>query len=224
MDVLPKLRKLYKPPKTFLRFRTPLDLLIATLLSAQCTDARVNLVTETILYPKYDTPEDYLGVPRAELEQDIKTCGFYHTKAKHIQELCHLLLEKHGGQVPDTMDDLTALPGIGRKTAAIILYAVFGKNEGVPVDTHVMRLARRLGLSKHKEQRKIEMDLMAAFPRKDWGNAAKLLVSHGRAICTARNRQCGACVFKNECPSSLVMGRSDLAKTDTAFKKAPHRP
>lgn len=206
------LRKHYKPPRTFLAFRTPLDLLVATVLSAQCTDARVNLVAKTILYPKYKKAEDYVGVRRAELENDIRSCGFYRTKAKHIQGLCHILLQKHGGKVPQTMEELVHLPGVGRKTAAIILWACFGKNEGIAVDTHVMRLAKRLGLSNHRAQHKIELDLMEQTPKKDWGYLTTYLISHGRAVCTAKARQCGACVFKKDCPSSLVRGKRDLAK------------
>lgn len=206
------LRKLYAPPRTFLAWRTPLDLLVATVLSAQCTDTRVHVVTKTILYRKYRTAKDYVQVPRAELEQDIRTCGFFRVKAKSIQGLCHILLQKHGGKVPHTMEELTELPGVGRKTAAIILWAAFGKNEGVAVDTHVLRLAKRLGLTNQLAQHKIEMDLMQQAPRKDWGRLTTLLVSHGRAVCTARGRKCGACVFKAVCPSSLTRGKADLAK------------
>ncbi len=210
--VFPKLRKLYHPPKTFLAWRTPLDLLVATVLSAQCTDALVNIVTKKILYPKYKKAQDYIRVPHAELANDIRSCGFYKTKAKHIQGLCHILLQKHGGKVPQTMEELTHLPGVGRKTAAIILWACFRKNEGIAVDTHVMRLAKRLGLSNQQAQHKIELDLMAQTPKKDWGYLTTLLISHGRAVCTAKNRTCGACVLKNECPSSLTRGKKDLAK------------
>lgn len=210
-SVLRSLRALYKPPRTFLTARTPLDLLVATVLSTQCTDARVNIVTATILYPKYRTAAEYVAVPRAELEQDIKSCGFYKTKAKNIQGLCQQILEKHGGEVPQTMEELTALPGVGRKTAAIILWACFGKNEGIAVDTHVARLAKRLGLSSHATPQKIELDLMDQTPRKDWGHLTTLLISHGRAICTARKRACERCGFQGECPSSLMRGKRDLA-------------
>lgn len=209
--VLQKLKAIYTPPRTFLTWRTPLDLLIVTILSAQCTDARVNIVSKA-LYRKYKTPQDYLQVSRIELEQDIHSCGTYRNKAKFIQELCAILLEKHGGKVPQTMEELIALPGVGRKTASIILYAAFGKNEGIAVDTHVLRLARRLGLTRAKVQHKIELDLMRATPKEDWGLLNTLLISHGRAVCTARNRQCGKCVFQKECPSSLVLGKRDLAK------------
>ena len=209
--VLRKLEKLYDPPKTFLHFRTSFDLLIVTILSAQCTDKRVNEVSKT-LYKKYRKPEEYVKVLRSELERDVHSCGTYRMKAKFIQELSHILLQKHGGKVPDTMEELTALPGVGRKTAAIILSVIFGKHEGIGVDTHVLRVSKRLGLTKEKTQDKIERDLMWQTPRKEWGRVNTLLISHGRAICTARNRQCEKCVFQKECPSSLVKGRSDLAK------------
>jgi len=214
VSVLQKFRGLYKPPRTFLAHRTPFDLLIATLLSAQCTDARVNIVTKEILYPKYKTARDYVRVTQAALERDVRTCGYFRTKAKNIQALCSMLIEKHGGKVPRTMEELVELPGIGRKTAAIILWACFNKNEGIAVDTHVMRLSRRLGLTKHAAQHKIEMDLMQALPRKDWGYFNTHAIAHGRAVCTARNRKCSACIFKKECPSSLVLGHSDLASSD----------
>ena len=210
--VLTKLRKLYDPPKTFLSYRTPLDLTVATILSAQCTDNRVNYVAKHILYPKYKTPEDYVNVPRAQLEKDIHSCGTYHNKAKYIQTMCALLIKHHDGNVPDTMEELIKLPGIGRKTAAIITYAAYGKPQGIAVDTHVMRLARRLGLSRHHNPDKISLDLMEQIPKKDWGNLTTLLISHGRAICTARKRACERCIFKKTCPSSSVLGKKDLAK------------
>ena len=209
--VLRTLKRRYKPPRTFLRWRTPLDLLVLTILSAQCTDARVNLVSKT-LFKKYKKPQDYLAVSRKELEYDVHSCGTYRVKAKYIHELCAALIERHNGKVPQTMEELTAFNGVGRKTASIILWACLGKNEGIAVDTHVMRLARRLGLSRHKTPQRIELDLMRATPRKEWGYLTTLIISHGRAVCTARNRQCGKCVFTKKCPSSLVTGHKDLSK------------
>lgn len=209
---LAELGRLYTPPKTFLHFRTPLDLLVATILSAQCTDARVNIVTETILYPKYKTAQDYLDVPRNELEEDIKSCGTFRMKAKHIQEACNLIIRKFNGEIPRTMEELIELPGVGRKTASVVLSAAFDINLGIAVDTHVQRLAQRIGLSTHHEPQKIELDLMAQAPRERWRHVTTLLISHGRAVCTARARKCGACVFKDDCPSSLIHGRSDKAK------------
>ena len=209
--ILQELKKLYKPPKTFLKWRTPIDLTVVTILSAQCTDKRVNEVSKS-LYKKYKKPEDYVKVSQKEFEDDIRSTGFFRNKAKNIQALCHIVLQKHGGKVPESMEELVKLPGVGRKTAAIILHAAFGKNEGVAVDTHVLRLSRRLGLTKHKDQGKIEKDLMKAVPKKEWGIVNRLLVSHGRAVCTARSRKCSECVFKKNCPSSLVLGKRDLAK------------
>ena len=210
--VLSSLSKLYKPPKTFLQFRTPLDLMVATILSAQCTDVRVNIVTSTILYPKYKTAEDYVRVSRQELEQDIHSCGTFHNKARFIQEACQALIEQHGGVMPRTMKELTKLQGVGRKTASVILAAAFDINEGIAVDTHVQRVAQRIGLTTNHDVKKIELDLMAQAPQKRWRDVTVLLISHGRAVCTARGRKCSACVFKQECPSSLVMQRSDQAK------------
>lgn len=210
--VLQKLDRLYDPPRTFLTYRTPLDLLVAVILSAQCTDAMVNKITEEVLYKKYKTCDDYLHVFRQELEQDIRRSGHYHAKAMYIQETCALLLQHHGGEVPRTMEELTALRGVGRKTASVVLSAAFGINAGIAVDTHVQRLSQRLGLSTHHDPIKIELDLIDAVPRKQWRDVTVLLISHGRAVCTALHRTCGACVFKNECPSSLVLGKPDLAK------------
>jgi endonuclease-3 len=147
------------------------------------------------------------------LEEDIHSCGTYRNKAKYIQTMCRLLIERHGGKVPDTMEELVKLPGIGRKTAAIITYAAYGKPQAIAVDTHVMRLARRLGLSRHTNPDKISLDLMKAVPRKNWGALTTLLISHGRAVCTARKRMCDRCVFRKSCPSSLVTGKKDLAKS-----------
>ncbi len=214
--VLRELSKLYDPPKTFLHFRTPFDLLIVTLLSAQCTDKRVNEVSKA-LFQKYRKPEEYVRVSRAELERDIHSCGTYRNKARFVQELSHILLEKHGGKVPETMEELTALPGVGRKTASIILSVAFGKNESIAVDTHVLRVARRLGLTKQKNPDNVSDDLMKESPRKEWGRVTTLLISHGRAVCTARKRQCSICVFQRECPSSLTKKRPDLAKDQASI-------
>lgn len=209
--VMNELGRLYMPPKTFLHFRTPLDLMVATILSAQCTDARVNLVTETILYPKYRTAHDYVDVPRNELEKDIQSCGTFRMKAKYIQEACAMLISHFNNAMPRTIAELTQMPGVGRKTASVILAAAFDINEGIAVDTHVQRIAQRLGLSASSDVKKIELDLMAQAPQKRWREVTTLLISHGRAVCTARGRKCGGCVFKQDCPSSSVMGRTDKA-------------
>lgn len=209
--VLRELKRLYRPPKSFLHWRTPLDLLIATILSARCTDAQVNRVTPE-LFRLCSTTQDYLTLSRVELERLIHSCGTFHSKAKYIHALCKKLKVEHGGAVPQTMEALTALPGVGRKTACIVLYGAFGKNEGIAVDTHVFRVARRLGLSKGKTPERVERDLMELFPWAEWGRINALFISHGRAVCTSQRRKCERCVFKRKCPSSLVAGRRDLTK------------
>lgn len=209
--VLEKLRKLYTPPRTFLNFDTPFHLLIATILSAQCTDKMINSITPR-LFAKYVGPEDCLRVSDEELQTDIHSCGHFRNKAKHIKGTCRMLLEHFRGEVPDTMEELLQLPGVGRKTATVVLYAAFGQEQGIAVDTHVWRVSKRLGLTTAKTQDKIEKDLLAQTPRAQWGELHTLLISHGRAVCTARNRTCEACPFVQECPSSLVMKRGDQAK------------
>ncbi len=210
-DVLNVLKRLYRPPKSFLHWRTPLALLIATILSARCTDAQVNRVTPE-LFRRCRTTQDYLRLPRGELERLIHSCGTFRSKAKYIHALCRKLKAEHGGKVPQTMEALISLPGVGRKTACIVLYGAFGKNEGIAVDTHVFRVARRLGLSRGKTPERVERDLMKLFPRKEWGRRNALFISHGRAVCTGQKRKCEQCVFKGKCPSSLVLGKRDLAK------------
>jgi endonuclease III len=212
--VLGVLRRRHTPPRTFLHFRTPLDLLVATILSAQCTDKRVNHVTKSILYPKYRKAEDYARVSRGALEHDIHSCGTFRNKAKNIQRTCVFLLQRHDGKVPKTMEELTALPGVGRKTAAVVLWAGFGKAEGIAVDTHVLRVTRRLGFSCGKTPQRIERDLMRSTARKNWGEVTTLLISHGRAVCTARRRHCDRCPFAKKCPSSWTMGCKDRTKQD----------
>ncbi|MBU0766807.1 endonuclease III [Patescibacteria group bacterium] len=209
--ILKELERIYDPPKSFIDWKTPLDLLVATILSAQCTDVRVNIVTKK-LFKLCRTAEDYRDIPRVELEKLIHSCGTFRRKAKHIQGLSHILINEYKGEVPQTMEGLVELLGVGRKTAAIILYAAFEKLEGIAVDTHVMRLAQRLGLSQHKTPEKIEKDLMKIVPKEQWGRLNTLLISHGRAVCTARNRKCGQCVFMDTCPSSQARGKKDLAQ------------
>lgn len=197
------LKREYHPPSTFLNYKTPFQLLVATILSAQCTDVRVNIVTKQ-LFKKYKTPADFAMLKQETLEKGIHSTGFFRMKSKNILRLSQIVLREHGGKIPETMEQLVTLPGVGRKTASIILSVAFGKHEGIAVDTHVMRLSRRLGLTRHRDQNKIEVDLMKALPKKDWPKINPLLISHGRAVCTARNRKCEECVFKKECPSSLV--------------------
>lgn len=209
--VLAGFEKLYKPPKSFLSHRIPLELLVATILSAQCTDVRVNIITEA-LFKKYRKPEDYVRVPFSELRDDIRTCSYFNAKARHIQAACRMILDRFGGTVPRTMEELIQLPGVGRKTASIVLHVAFDTREGIAVDTHVLRVSRRLGLSTGRTPAAVEKDLMAQVPREKWGVINPLMISHGRAVCTARNRKCELCIFRDDCPSSLVRGKRDLAK------------
>jgi endonuclease-3 len=200
-DVLPTLKRLYPDAACSLNFSTPLELLVATILSAQCTDARVNIVTKH-LFKKYRSPRDYLNVSQRELEHDIHSCGTFRMKARAIRESCRRIIDEFHGEVPRTMRDMLTLRGVGRKTAAIVLSSAYGIIEGIPVDTHVMRLSRRLGLTRSDIQQRIELDLMKQTPRKEWANISHLLVAHGRAVCIARSPRCQDCSFKNICPSS----------------------
>lgn len=201
--VIKKLEKLYPNADCSLDFTNPLELLIATILSAQCTDARVNIVTKS-LFKKYRTPQDYCSVPVRELEKDIHSCGTYRMKAKAIRESCARIIKEFNGNVPRTMEELLTLRGVGRKTAAIVLSSAYGIVEGVPVDTHVFRVSRRLGLTRRNDQKRIELDLMRSTPQKDWVHLAHLLVAHGRAVCVARRPKCEICIFKKKCPSSHI--------------------
>ena len=206
--VLKELKRLYPDAKCSLDWSTPLELLVATILSAQCTDKRVNIVTRS-LFKKYRSPKDYLRVPASELEQDIRSCGTFKMKTKAIQQSCRTILDDFGGDVPRTMKEMLTLRGVGRKTASIVLSTAYGIIEGIPVDTHCMRLSRRLGLTRQKEQGKIEMDLMKKTPHTDWATLSHLLVAHGRAVCIARSPKCTECVFKKVCPSSTVQPRGN---------------
>ncbi len=190
--VLATLKHLYPDAKCTLDWETPLDLLVATILSAQCTDKRVNIVTKS-LFKKYRQSEDYLRVPAEELEADIRSCGYYKAKARAIRESCHAIIERFGGQVPKTMAEMVTLRGVGRKTASVVLSTVYGIEEGIAVDTHVMRVSQRMGLTKQRQQAKIEKDLMKITPREEWSNLSHLLIAHGRAVCTARVERCEIC-------------------------------
>ncbi len=181
----------------------PLELLIATMLSAQCTDKRVNLVTRD-LFKKYHSAADYANAPLAELEQAIKTTGFFRNKAKNIRACCRKLAECHNGQVPRTMEELTKLDGVGRKTANVVLGNAFGINAGVVVDTHVARLSHRLGLTKQKTPEKIEQELVALVPQKQWTLFSHWLIWHGRRRCDARKPDCANCEIRKLCPQNGV--------------------
>jgi endonuclease-3 len=201
--IISLLKRAYPDAKCSLNHGNAFELLIATILSAQCTDARVNIVTQD-LFRKYRKPEDYLKVSPRELERDIRTTGFFRNKTKSIQGTAKALTEQHAGVVPGTMDELLELPGVARKTANVVLGNAFGISAGVVVDTHVTRLSRRLGLTEQKTAEKIEQDLIAIVPKKDWVIFPHLLIAHGRAICKARNPLCAECVIEKLCPSSYL--------------------
>ncbi|HVT91107.1 MAG TPA: endonuclease III [Tepidisphaeraceae bacterium] len=199
--ILPILKRTYPTAKCSLDHKSPLELLVATILSAQCTDARVNIVTKT-LFRKYRKAEDYARVPQEELEKDIQSTGFYRNKAKSIRAMAQSLIDLHKGKVPGTMEQLVELQGVGRKTANVVLGNAFDKNIGVVVDTHVTRLSNRLGLTKHESDAvKIEQDLMQVVPQEDWTLWSHLLIHHGRAICVARNPKCEMCPILEYCPA-----------------------
>ena len=202
-EIIRLLSKAYPDAKVALHFSTPLEMLVATILSAQCTDEKVNEVTAT-LFGKYRTPLDYLKVPEGELKADIKPTGFFNQKATSIREACRRIVEVYGGQVPDTMEELVTLRGVARKTANIVLGNAFGKVEGIAVDTHVKRLANRLGFSAQTDPDKIERDLMRLVPRKRWFGFTYVLIDHGRGTCEARKPRCSECPVSPLCPASLV--------------------
>ncbi len=199
--LLLRMNRLYKEAECSLRFGSPLELLVATILSAQCTDKRVNKVTQN-LFRKYRTLQDYATAPAAVLQEDIRSTGFYRNKAKSINNACARIVDKYSSQVPSTMAELLTLPGVGRKTANVILGNAYGKTEGIAVDTHVSRLAERLGLSPKKAVDKIEADLMQIVPKKRWTLFSHQMIQHGRNVCTARKPNCSSCPFADFCPSS----------------------
>ena len=197
--IIAALRKTYPDAHCELNYSNPLELLIATVLSAQCTDKRVNQVTAE-LFRKYRTAADYANANTTALEQDVKTTGFFRNKTKSIQACCRKLVEQYGGKVPQTMEELVQLGGVGRKTANVVLGNAFGINEGIVVDTHVARLSHRLGLTKQKDPEKIEHDLVKLVPRAQWTMFSHWLIWHGRRRCYARNPDCLNCEIKALCP------------------------
>ena len=199
------LEKEHPDAKIALHYSNPLELLVATILSAQTTDERVNIVTKK-LFEKYHKPEDYAQAELAELEQDIKSTGFYHNKAKSLQKASQMLVKKFHSKVPETMEELVELPGVARKTANIVLYGAYGMVAGVAVDTHVRRLALRLGLSESDDPTKIEQDLMRLVPKTQWMRFADLLIFHGRRVCTAKKPNCAGCVLSKICPCAFEFG------------------
>ncbi|HQT44960.1 MAG TPA: endonuclease III [Candidatus Micrarchaeota archaeon] len=197
------LKKSYPEACCSLDFKNPLQLLVSTMLSAQCTDKRVNMVTPA-LFARYPDAASFAKADTAEIEGMIRSTGFYKNKAKNIKAACALIAGKFRGKVPDTMESLLELPGVARKTANIVLFNAYGKNEGIAIDTHNIRLAQRLGWADTDKQDKIEQELMAIFPQKEWGIVSNALVFHGRAKCVARNPGCKACPVKDLCPSAKI--------------------
>jgi endonuclease III len=202
-EILKRLKKSYPDAKTTLDYSNAFELLVATILSAQCTDERVNQVTKT-LFKKYTKPEDYLKVPEEELQTDIRSTGFFRNKTKSIRGCSKKLIEDFHGQVPGKMDDLLTLPGVARKTANVVLGNVFNIADGVVVDTHVSRVSQRLGLTKNTAAEKIEQDLMKLIPQDDWIKFSHMIILHGRYVCKAIKPECENCVLNDLCPSSTV--------------------
>ncbi len=195
------LEKEHPGATTALKHKNPLEILVATILSAQCTDERVNMVTRT-LFRKYKKAKDYAGAKVPVFEKEIRSTGFYRNKARNTIAAARMIVDKFSGKVPETMDELIALPGVARKTANIVLYHAYGKNEGIAVDTHVKRVSGRLGLTRNTDPVKIEQDLMSLFDRKKWGKLSDVLILHGRKICDARKPLCPDCPVKKLCPSA----------------------
>ncbi len=200
--IISKLGKKYPHARTALRHADPLQLLVATILSAQCTDKRVNMVTDE-LFKKHKKAADFAKIPQPALEKQIRSTGFFRNKAKNIRAACKIIDEDFDGKVPDNMEDLVSLPGVSRKTANVVLGNAFGKNEGVVVDTHVKRLSVRLGLTGEKDPKKIEQDLMELVPKKHWTSFPHMLIFHGRETCTSRKPKCAECVVNDLCPSAF---------------------
>lgn len=198
-EMLEILEKTYKDTTTALHFSSDFELLIAVILSAQCTDTRVNLITARI-FPHYNSPEKMLGLSQPELEELIRDCGLYHSKAKNILAACHMLVDEYAGKVPDAFDKLIRLPGVGRKTANVVISQLFGK-PAIAVDTHVFRVANRLGLAKGDTPLEVEEGLMKAIPKNKWSEAHHWLIWHGRKVCKARQPECGICPLKQICPT-----------------------
>ncbi len=209
--IVEKLRATYPGAKCSLDFQTPFQLLIATILAAQCTDERVNMVTPK-LFAKYPTPESFAQADPEMLEQDLKQINFYRNKAKNIREMARLLVERFHCEVPRTMPELVSLPGVARKTANVVLSNAYGIIEGYIVDTHNIRLARRLGLTAHDDPAKIEHDLIAVVPKEDWLDLSHLFIYHGRAVCQARKPLCNQCVLVSDCPTGQAMLGAEAAE------------
>jgi endonuclease-3 len=207
IEILARLQPLHGHLTTGLTYSTPFQLLVATILSAQCTDERVNKVTPA-LFARFPSPQAFVDASLDDIEAMIHSCGFFRSKAKNIQAASALLLARFGGEVPSSMQELIMLPGVARKTANVVLSHAFDRNEGIAVDTHVQRLAGRLGISQHEDPLKVERDLMRLAPKDQWGQVSDLLIWHGRKVCGARQPQCAACVLADLCPSAFNVART----------------
>jgi endonuclease-3 len=205
VKIIGLLEKEHPDARIALDYANPLELLVATILSAQCTDERVNIVTKT-LFKKYRRAQDYANADLLELEQDIKSTGFYRNKARNIKKCCQMLVEEFKSQVPKTMEEILELPGVARKTANVVLSNAYGVVEGIAVDTHVRRLAKRLGFTANEDPVKIEQDLMKLVPKNKWMRFTDLLIFHGRRVCTAKKPRCEACIVNKLCPSAFTFG------------------
>ena len=214
LEVIDRLYDAYPDTTISLDFSSRLELLIAVMLSAQCTDERVNKVTAE-LFEKYDGPEEYAAVDQDELAEDISSITYYNNKAKYIRSACADIVEKHDGEVPDTMDELTDLMGVGRKTANVVLQHGHQIVEGIVVDTHVQRISRRLGITEEERPEAIEQDLMGIVPEEDWQWYTHLMITHVRETCTAINPDCSDCLLEDICPSSKVDSEIDLASGES---------
>ncbi|HJT59276.1 MAG TPA: endonuclease III [Ktedonobacteraceae bacterium] len=214
--IIDELRRLYPDAKCSLNFSNPLELLIATQLSAQCTDERVNIVTID-LFTKYRGAEQYASISQEELEQDIRSTGFYRNKAKNIRAAAQRMVTDFGGEVPRTMTELLTLPGVARKTANVVMGNAFGIVEGIVVDTHVGRLVRRFGWTSNEDPVKVEQDLMKIVPQQDWLDLSHMLIYHGRALCLARKPLCEECALNDLCPSAFI------AKSGLVYTPVPNQ-
>lgn len=202
-EILARLKDEYPEADTTLDYETPYELLVATVLSAQCTDERVNSVTPA-LFQEYPTPEAMADAPLERIAELVKPTGYYNSKSEYLKDGARTLVEEFDGEVPRSIEDLTTVEGVGRKTANVVVSNAFGTHEGVAVDTHVQRLSQRLGLAETENRDEIEDILREEFPQEDWGLVSHLLIAHGRAVCTARSPDCGACVLEDLCPSSRL--------------------
>jgi endonuclease-3 len=221
-EIIERLRKLYPDAHCELDFTSPLELLVATILSAQCTDKRVNIVTLD-LFKKLRTATDYAGIPQEELEADIKSTGFFRSKSKSLRSMAQDLVNKFDGKVPASMEELTSLAGVGRKTANVVLGNAFHINDGIVVDTHVRRLAQRLGLTRQEDPEKIEADLMKLVPRQDWTLFSHWLIWHGRRCCYSQKPDCAHCGLATMCPSFDELSKLSAAEKPAKAKPAPKK-